>query len=84
VAVNGCLACHLYHKSEYPGVLVADAQTLCFHCHEEDAMRTDKHHATIEQDRCIDCHDPHGGDDRFFLTPQAQELVEKADAAESS
>lgn len=71
VAVNGCLACHLYHKSLHPKVLVADAQTLCFHCHEEGELRTDEHHATIKEERCIDCHDAHGGDDRFFLIPKA-------------
>ncbi len=71
VAVNGCLACHLYHKARYPKVLIADPQTLCFHCHEMDAMRTDEHHATIKEERCIDCHDAHGGDDRYFLLPKA-------------
>ena len=71
MAVNGCLMCHHYHKSEYPKVLLADAQTLCFHCHEKRELRTDEHHATIEQELCIDCHDAHGGDDRFFLLPKA-------------
>lgn len=71
VAVNGCLACHRYHKSRYPKVLIADAQTLCFFCHEMGELRTDEHHATIEKERCIDCHDAHGGDDRFFLLPKA-------------
>lgn len=72
VAVNGCLACHRYHKSEHPKLLVTDAQTLCFHCHEMGELTTDKHHATIETRRCIECHDPHGGDDRFYLLPGAE------------
>ncbi len=80
VAVNDCLSCHLYHKSLYPKVLVADAQTLCFHCHETDELRTDEHHKTIEQERCIDCHDAHGGDDRFFLIKKE----EKEEAVDSS
>ena len=67
VAVNGCIACHLYHKALHPKVLVADAQDLCFHCHVTEELRTDEHHETIETERCIDCHDAHGGDDRFFL-----------------
>ena len=71
VAVNGCLACHRYHKAEYPKVLIADAQTLCFYCHEMGELRTDEHHATMEKELCIDCHDAHGGDDRFFLLPKA-------------
>lgn len=71
VAVNGCLACHHFHKSLHPKVLIADAQTLCLHCHEMDELRSGEHHATIEEERCIDCHDPHGGDDRFYLLPKA-------------
>ena len=67
MAVNGCLACHRYHRSLYPKVLVTDAQTLCFQCHEMAELRTDEHHATMQKERCIDCHDAHGGDDRFFL-----------------
>ncbi len=69
VAVNGCLACHRYHKSMYPKVLITDAQSLCYSCHVTEELVTDKHHATIEEKRCIDCHDAHGGDDRFFLLP---------------
>ena len=42
VAVNGCLACHLYHRSEYPKVLVTDAQSLCYQCHVEEELITDK------------------------------------------
>ena len=77
MAVNDCLACHHYHKSAHPKVLVADAQTVCFHCHETEELRTDEHHATIEKERCIDCHDAHGGDDRFFL-------IKKEEAVDSS
>ena len=69
VAVNGCLACHRYHKSEHPKLLIVDAQTLCFNCHEAEQMVRDKHHATMDKDRCVDCHDSHGGDDRYFLLP---------------
>lgn len=69
VATNGCLACHLYHKSRYPKVLITDAQSLCFRCHVNEELTTDKHHATIKEERCVDCHDAHGGDDRFFLLP---------------
>ena len=80
MAVNDCLSCHLYHKSPYPKVLVADAQTLCFHCHETGELRTDEHHKTIEEERCIDCHDAHGGDDRFFLIKKE----DKEEAVDSS
>ncbi|MHC4697076.1 MAG: cytochrome c3 family protein [Planctomycetota bacterium] len=72
VAVNGCLACHRYHKSLHPGVLVTDAQSLCYRCHVTKELMIDEHHATIEEERCIDCHDAHGGDDRYFLLPKAK------------
>jgi predicted CXXCH cytochrome family protein len=72
VAVNGCLACHRYHKSQYPKVLVTDAQSLCFRCHVTEELILDEHHATIGEERCIDCHDAHGGDDRYFLLPKAK------------
>ena len=32
-----------------------------------DDLTTGSHHAGIEQQTCIACHDPHGGDDPFFL-----------------
>ncbi len=69
VAVNACLACHHQHKSLHPKVLIADPQTVCFNCHEMGELTTDKHHATIDEELCIDCHDAHGGDDRFYLLP---------------
>jgi predicted CXXCH cytochrome family protein len=72
VAVNGCLACHRYHKSLYPGVLITDAQSLCYRCHVTKELTIDEHHATMEEERCIDCHDAHGGDDRYFLLPKAK------------
>lgn len=65
------MACHAYHQSRYEKILIADAQTLCYGCHETGALSTDEHHATIEIERCIDCHDPHGGDERYFLLPGA-------------
>jgi len=95
MAVNGCLACHRYHRSQYPKVLVTDAQTLCFQCHEMGELRTDAHHATMQTERCIVCHDAHGGDDRFFLIKKegavdpnkkegAVDLIQKEGAVDSS
>ncbi len=72
VAVERCMACHVYHKSVHEKILKTDAQSLCFECHEKSTLSTDEHHATIEEERCIDCHDPHGGDKRFFLLPKAE------------
>jgi len=73
VAVNGCLVCHRHHTSQYPKILVTEAQTLCLECHPTEELTTDKYHATMDKERCIECHDPHGGDDRFFLLPGVAE-----------
>ncbi len=72
VAVNDCLACHRLHRSRYEKILLADAQTLCTYCHETEELTQDKHHATMDKEPCGKCHDPHGGDDRFFLLPGAR------------
>ncbi len=72
VATRDCLACHTYHKSRYPKLLLADAQTVCFYCHQTENLITDKHHETIDKERCVDCHDAHGGDDPFYLLPKAK------------
>ena len=73
VAMRDCLACHTYHKSRYEKLLFADAQTVCYSCHPTEELITDKeHHETIDEKRCIDCHDAHGGDDPFFLLPEAK------------
>lgn len=73
VAVNGCLACHHYHKAPYPKVLIADPQTLCFKCHVRRELTTGAYHAELDKKLCIDCHDAHGGDDRYFLLPGVAE-----------
>lgn len=69
VVVNGCTQCHLYHRSRYKGLLVDEPQKICIACHPTDTLTTGQHHATMDEKRCIDCHDPHGGDDRYFLKP---------------
>ncbi len=73
VAVNDCLACHRLHRSRYEKILVTDPQTLCSYCHVQAELVQDRHHATMDTELCTKCHDPHGGDDRFFLLPGARE-----------
>ncbi len=68
VAANACLFCHHYHSSERPGMLLDAPRALCVHCHRvEDIAASHSEDADIEQRSCIDCHDPHKGDNRFFL-----------------
>ena len=68
-AVEGCLECHHPHKSEIPGILLREGESLCTRCHEVDDLLPGEHHETVgaEIRACTKCHDPHGGVDRLFL-----------------
>jgi len=70
VAVNECLLCHHAHGSAYPRLLLAEATALCLRCHERGDLTSGDHHAEVESasgDKCVECHNPHGGGDAFFL-----------------
>ena len=67
VAVSDCLFCHHPHTSAHPNLLLADATTTCFRCHDRADLIPGSHHAALEQQTCVECHDAHGGRDRFFL-----------------
>lgn len=77
VAVNACSFCHHHHVSTYPNLLLDDPIDICFRCHDEDDLTTGPHHqgrdtqpnSASSAGPCLQCHDPHGGDDRFFLKP---------------
>jgi predicted CXXCH cytochrome family protein len=73
VAVNDCGVCHHYHESRHPNLLLTDATATCLVCHDRDDLTTGDHHADLERRTCIECHNPHGGSDRFFLTGTANE-----------
>ncbi len=68
-AVNACLLCHHYHESERPKLLLDEAQSLCLICHVREDLLQGEHHDTMESTEggCTTCHDPHGGNNRFFL-----------------
>jgi predicted CXXCH cytochrome family protein len=67
-AVGGCLKCHLPHTSQNPSLLVKPKGDVCGICHTE-ARATQQLHNTMKTRGlvCTDCHDPHGGNDHFFL-----------------
>lgn len=68
VAVNACVQCHHYHASPYPKLLVLDPVATCLQCHDRQDLSEEPHHPKEPEARsCVECHDPHGGDDRFFL-----------------
>ena len=79
-AVNACLSCHRMHKSRHKGILLADAQDVCFFCHEMGNLVLGAHHESIETKRCIECHSPHGGSDRYFLLPEVAQASAEGSA----
>jgi len=67
VAVNDCGVCHHHHESRYAKLLLTDPTATCLVCHDRSDLTKGEHHADLERRTCVDCHNPHGGNDRFFL-----------------
>jgi len=67
-AVGSCLKCHLPHTSQNPSLLIKPKEELCNACHAEERIAKGLHTTSIGNGMtCTDCHDPHGGNVRFFL-----------------
>lgn len=68
VAVGECQACHAPHSSPHPALLKSPRDEICRVCHKEKRMATDMHDKVVEKGMaCVDCHNPHSGDSRYFL-----------------
>ena len=67
VVVSDCFFCHHYHNSIYAGVLIAESTDLCLRCHNGADLTKGAHHEALDQSACTECHDPHVGDNRFFV-----------------
>lgn len=67
VAANDCTVCHHYHGSTHPQMLLAGPSELCDQCHDRADLGETPHAALPPEQSCVECHDPHGGADRFFL-----------------
>jgi predicted CXXCH cytochrome family protein len=63
--VGACLACHLPHESRYEGLLKSNVPQLCIDCHTTWDKRDVKAHSKGKM--CTQCHNPHAGNNRFFL-----------------
>lgn len=66
-AVGDCLFCHHHHSSAYEKVLLDEPAKLCLNCHDIDDLTEGTHAGDAGERSCVECHDPHGGADRFFL-----------------
>ncbi len=40
---------------------------LCLSCHEKESVFKNREHAGQQKKDCMECHNPHGGDDRNIL-----------------
>jgi predicted CXXCH cytochrome family protein len=68
VAVGDCLACHLPHTSPEKALLKAAPDILCSDCHQEERLAKGMHDLLATKGMiCMDCHDPHFEDARYFL-----------------
>lgn len=68
-AVRDCLACHFPHRSKHEKLLKAERAGICLWCHNrEDVAANDVHEdVDFEKGECTQCHDPHAGEEEFFL-----------------
>ncbi len=67
VAGGYCSACHTSHRSGKEKLLIKTGQQLCYYCHETKQILKNEEHADIEDADCTECHNPHGGDDRYMF-----------------
>jgi predicted CXXCH cytochrome family protein len=68
VAVGECLDCHEPHTAEEPALLKVEKGKLCLTCHTERRV-AERMHAKLASTgmACTACHDPHGGNAKYFL-----------------
>jgi predicted CXXCH cytochrome family protein len=67
VAVGHCAECHLPHNTGIEKLLVRSGRELCLRCHDAQKIMTNQNHEGTEEAFCTDCHNPHGGTDKFML-----------------
>jgi predicted CXXCH cytochrome family protein len=67
-AVGACLKCHVPHTAQNPNLLVKPKGELCITCHAETRVAQGLHSKMVTMGvECTACHDPHGGNNRYFL-----------------
>lgn len=67
VASGNCSMCHESHTSSKESLLLRTGQELCTFCHEQTQIINNEYHEGIDDIACIECHNAHGGQDRFLF-----------------
>ena len=65
VAGEYCSTCHSPHITETENLLLRKGTQLCLDCHNEALISENENHKNKDVD-CTECHNPHGGENRFF------------------
>jgi predicted CXXCH cytochrome family protein len=67
VALGYCNTCHDSHNSGKENLLLRAGQKLCTSCHDIITVLQNEIHDDIDNLSCLECHNAHGGEDRFIL-----------------
>jgi predicted CXXCH cytochrome family protein len=76
IAADACDSCHTAHGGQFPNLLSAQGNDLCFTCHAEMKTQMTKvkfTHKAVEQD-CNACHDPHASNFTMQIKQQPVDL----------
>lgn len=66
-AAGFCSSCHLSHYSGGEKNLEKEGDGLCLSCHEKEETIAIDMHSDLEGFTCMECHNPHGGEDKNLL-----------------
>ena len=67
VATGYCNTCHDSHISDKENLLLRTGQDLCTNCHDINIVLQNESHEEIDNTSCLECHNAHGGEDRFIF-----------------
>ena len=70
--VEDCATCHSIHQSAESKLLLKAPAVICMECHEEKDLKEVKGHAGASGKSCIECHDPHFGQDKNLLKAKSK------------
>ena len=80
-AATDCFICHDVHNGVTTDLLKVTGDALCCNCHYPEekkgfAKKSKAHKAVADKGLgCLICHDPHGGNEGYFLTAKAQGAI---------